>query len=226
MHLAVNSTLAQSVSHMVALAPVVFWTQRSFTWNALTSSFLGGSFDRLAPGAGPGTSFAFYELVARAKCELMCSVCTNDVGGSNSMESGVVSSHDVPERALAAGSVLAPRCQDKFKCIPAGTSSDNVRAYAEALRLGSFQAYLAARGRPIDFAALAGLPMSVTLVVGSEDLFVSVSDVRKTAGLWRVEGSLQAPLVIEVPDAGHMDLLWGVDAPRKIFAPIIQRLKV
>merc|ERR1711865_1208320 len=71
---------------------------------------------------------------------------------------------------------FAPTNWEKFQCVPSGTSSDNVRAFADGLRAGSFQSYLANLDRPINFTALS---MPISLAVGDQDLFMSPEDVER-----------------------------------------------
>mmetsp|Transcript_81137 Transcript_81137/g.140523 ORF Transcript_81137/g.140523 Transcript_81137/m.140523 type:complete len:178 (+) Transcript_81137:2-535(+) len=158
--------------------------------------------------ARPGTSFQTYEEMMRDRCYLqswlgLCWRCMRDMGGS----------------FMEGTTGFSPDCHDKFECIPAGTSSDNIRAFADGLREGSFQATLTDLGRGINFTALQ---MPITFAVGDKDLFMQTADVEKlrsscpgAAGttVWVLEG------------AGHMDMVWGSEAPSKIYVPLIQRLK-
>lgn len=113
---------------------------------------------------------------------------------------------------------FAPDCHDKFRCIPSGTSSDNIRAFADGLRAGGFQTYLSGLGRPINFPSLS---MPISLAVGDEDLFMSPGDVN------RIRTECRPGLVVDstvLIGSGHMDLVWGTDAPNALFVPLAKRL--
>merc|ERR1712151_653237 len=133
-----NSTTAARISQLVALAPAVYLTPQSFTWSA----FAGIHLDDMASvaTARAETPFTTWEEILRTKCYTgsyvqLCESCAQDMGGS----------------WIPGDTGFAPTCWEKFLCIPAGTSSDNVRAYANAIRQGDFQRYLSTIGRAIDF---------------------------------------------------------------------------
>jgi len=208
LHFSENPETASKILHFAALAPPVFMTMRSPTWKLFGSitDTSGGPWWKFQTINSP--DFAVYEEIFQDQCRVLsfigaCSLyCGGNMGGS------FMESH--------AG--YATSCGDKFQCISAGTSAENMRYFAQALRLGSFEACFEQHGRPINFTSLQ-MPMS--LAVGTSDLFISVHDVEHlrrlcnngtVVDMWQLEGG------------GHMDLVWGKLAPSQVFEPLTQRL--
>merc|ERR1719424_782715 len=129
-----------------------------------------------------------------------CWSCAKDMGGSS--QGG--------EKGFAAS------CKEKFRCIPSGTSSDTLRAFADALRLGGFQSYLQGLGRGINFSALT---MPIAVAAGDGDLFMKQADVKKIQTA--CTRSADASKFWSLGNAGHMDLVWGKDAPDAVFRPML-----
>jgi pimeloyl-ACP methyl ester carboxylesterase len=206
-HFAENANTASKIAYFAGLAPAVFMTQRVLMWNVF-AQFHIDDIVSLAT-AQPGTAFLTYEEMQRDKCwsvsftdGLCTSMCGGDMGGTY----------------MHSTSGWAPKCLDKFRCIPAGSSSDNIRAFADSLRDGGFQAYLTNLGRPINFT---NLNMKIGLAAGTMDQFMTPEDVQQIQSecrpgivedFWEVEG------------AGHMDLMWGTALPQTVFVPLAEKL--
>eukprot|EP00927_Polykrikos_kofoidii_P079016 TRINITY_DN75808_c0_g1_i1.p1 TRINITY_DN75808_c0_g1~~TRINITY_DN75808_c0_g1_i1.p1 ORF type:complete len:431 (+),score=64.84 TRINITY_DN75808_c0_g1_i1:117-1409(+) len=203
MHFTADNVTSAKISHFAALAPAVYMTQQRWTWNALS----GFHIDEAWSYVGEDNSFKTAEEAQRDKCYTVsmvggCWTCSQDMGGS----------------FMAGEKGFAPSCQTKFRCIPAGTSTNNVRAFAMALRAGDFQGYLTDRGRPINFTAMT---VPVSLAVGDKDLFMSPDNVK------RIGDACPPEIVTDftvVEGAGHMDLVWGTKTATQVFEPLVQRL--
>merc|ERR1712061_306548 len=95
---------------------------------------------------------------------------------------------------------------------------DNIRAFASSLRHGGFQDYLTHLGRPINFESLN---MPIGLAAGARDQFMEPGDVQQ------LQTECKPGIVdtfIEVPGAGHMDLMWGTALPERVFPTLIDKL--
>jgi len=206
MHFSENATTAKRISHFVGLAPAVYLTQQRYTWNVL-AKFHVDDIVSLAT-AKPGTSFAVYEEMQRDKCYAQsfvgaCWDCALDMGGSYQ----------------AGDKGFASECHEKFRCIPAGTSSDTLRAFADALRAGGFQQYLRTIGREINFTKLT-IPIAVA--AGEKDLFMTPADVKKTQTACTRSSDISK--FWELGNGGHMDLVWGKEAPAVVYRPMLKWL--
>jgi len=205
-HLSANVTTSKHISYLVGLAPPVYLSQQRLIWSILSKLHVDAIVRKVT--ARPGTPFSVYEEMSRTRCigtsiKWLCKSCMDDMGGSF-----------VPGTAG-----FAPTCEDKFNCIPAGTSSDNIQTFAEVMRLGSFQEYLTRIGRPINFTALT---MNISLGAGQRDLLMYPADVARIRAQCRPASVLDFWVL---PGSGHLDLVWGKEAPNKLYRPLVQRLQ-
>lgn len=193
---------AKQVSHLVALAPAVFLTLRRWTWQFMAGFHL----DQLAPGTGSDkspTSFAPYEDLQRSRCMIMCEECKKDMGGS----------------FMEGRQGFAKTCRSKFQCIPAGTSSMNMRAFGDLSRdhpKDGFKGYLEKKGRKLE---LHKLTMPVLIAGGQDDLFITPDDLKRLVREWSDHGASPPSMCIytAAPGVGHMDLVWGSKMPGLLY---------
>mmetsp|Transcript_10440 Transcript_10440/g.18060 ORF Transcript_10440/g.18060 Transcript_10440/m.18060 type:complete len:84 (-) Transcript_10440:64-315(-) len=78
--------------------------------------------------------------------------------------------------------------------------------------------YLAKLGQPIKFS---NLQMPVSFAVGDMDLFMQPADVR------RIQQQCSPGIALDLQvlqGFGHMDLVWGTQAPNLLFKPLAERL--
>lgn len=228
LHFSENHTTATFVSHFLALAPTVYLQMQQYNWTVLGS--IRGDLGALEPLAATlsGSSFREYEKPQSKHCwkhnEAFCNDCSRDLGGSL-MQANHTGEED-PLQANHTGETdlrkpaYGATCADKFMCLPAGTSSNNIRTFAEGLRMGGMKAYLADRGRPLRLERLPS-HLKLSFVVGSQDSYVQTTDVERVIDEC-TNNSIKLYSVLE--GAGHMDLVWGKDAPTKVYDPFVDWL--